>query len=153
MNRYIIALLIPIVMAALTVTTTSRAAPEAIITVISTATATDPAGNTSEFSAYSNPIGYAPISGLQAFNDTPTYLGASTHFTTTVTGGSSISFAWNFGDGFTGSGATIAHSYNSIGTYTASVTATNSGSSASASVAASTALCQSRLHAAHTAGR
>ncbi|MBI5565883.1 MAG: PKD domain-containing protein, partial [Chloroflexi bacterium] len=98
-----------------------------------TATATDPAGNTSEFSVCSNPTGYAPISGLQAFNDSPTYLSAPTHFTATVTGGSGISYAWDFGDGFTGSSATIAHSYNSIGTYTASVTATNSGSSAVAS--------------------
>lgn len=36
--------------------------------------------------------------------------------------GNSLSYAWEFGDGSTGSGSTISHTYTAIGTYTASLT-------------------------------
>jgi predicted outer membrane repeat protein len=96
-----------------------------------TATATDPAGNTSEFSACSLPTGYAPISGLQAVNDSPTFLGMATGLTATITGGTGVSYAWNLGDGQSAAGASVSHVFDAIGVYTAVVTATNSGSQAS----------------------
>jgi hypothetical protein len=65
-----------------------------------------------------------PISGLQAANSGPTVLGDTTYFTATATG-SNITYWWNFGDGQTGSGNPIGHSYTAVGRYTATVTATN----------------------------
>ena len=46
--------------------------------------------------------------------------------------GSIMSYAWTFGDGASGSGASVAHSYATAGTYTATLRVTdNSGASAS----------------------
>jgi PKD repeat protein len=70
-----------------------------------------------------------PISGLSATNSSPTQLGNATAFTASVTAGSGVSYVWNFGDGNTATGATVAHSYASVGSYTARVTATNSAGS------------------------
>jgi PKD repeat protein len=67
----------------------------------------------------------ATITNLSAINSSPTGLGNMTYFTATATG-SNITFAWNFGDGQTGSGNPIGHSYAAAGRYTATVTATNS---------------------------
>jgi YD repeat-containing protein len=51
--------------------------------------------------------------------------------------GSIVSYAWNFGDGGTGSGAAPLHSYASVGTYTVSLTVTdNLGAQGSASTTA-----------------
>lgn len=36
--------------------------------------------------------------------------------------GNTLSYAWNFGDGSSGSGATVSHTYSAIGTYTATLT-------------------------------
>ncbi|CAG0931221.1 Collagenase ColH [Thermoflexales bacterium] len=74
-----------------------------------------------------------PITGLTATSDSPTRLGNGTSFTATTTGGSGITYAWAFGDGVTGSGATPVHTYVALGTYTATVTATNSLNSQTAS--------------------
>ena len=72
----------------------------------------------------------APISGLDAQSDPNTYLGDPTYFTATVTGGTMpIAFEWDFGDGITGTGATISHTYAVIGPYVATVTATNAAGS------------------------
>lgn len=95
-----------------------------------TATATDPDGNTSEFSSCINNVGEEPITGLQAFNDSPTYLGLPTHLTATLSTGTGVVYAWDFGDGATGSGATSTHIYTMTGAFTATVTSANSLGSA-----------------------
>lgn len=73
----------------------------------------------------------APISGLAATNSSPTLLGQNTAFTATITGGSNVAYTWDFGDGSTPtSGITATYIYPSTGSYTATVTATNSLGSA-----------------------
>jgi len=73
----------------------------------------------------------ASISGLSAANSSPTLLGQTTRFTATITGGTNVTYQWNFGDGKTGSGVTTTHTYTTAGPYTATVTATNSAGSKS----------------------
>jgi PKD repeat protein len=73
-----------------------------------------------------------PIYGLEATNDSPTPLGQPTHFTATVVSGTNVTYAWAFGDGVGGSGQSTAHVYPDLGFYTATVTATNSISQATA---------------------
>jgi formylglycine-generating enzyme required for sulfatase activity len=76
------------------------------------------------------------ISGLQAVRSgqgTAVALGSVVVFTATTTAGSNVDYTWNFGDGTTGSGANVTHSYAVTGTYTAVVTATNSVGSSTAS--------------------
>lgn len=48
-----------------------------------------------------------------------------TILTATVTAGTNILYVWNFGDGITETGQIVSHIYPEIGTYIASVTATN----------------------------
>ena len=67
-----------------------------------------------------------PIAGLAAGNDSPTVPGTATTFTATVSAGTNVSYAWDFGDEETGSGTPVTHTYGAVGTYTATVTATNS---------------------------
>jgi uncharacterized repeat protein (TIGR01451 family) len=66
------------------------------------------------------------VEGLVATNDSPTPLGSTTRLTATITGGSNVVYTWAFGDGDTGSGAVVAHTYPDVGVYTAIVTASNS---------------------------
>ena len=74
-----------------------------------------------------------PIINLQAINSSPTRLMDVTFFTATLSAGSNVSYQWAFGDGQIASGATASHLYTTAGSYTASVTATNSAGSLSAS--------------------
>ncbi len=67
-----------------------------------------------------------PIAGLVATNDSPTPLGNVTTLTATITAGSNVTYTWAFGDGTTGSGALVTHTYPATGTFTAVVTASNS---------------------------
>jgi PKD repeat protein len=70
-------------------------------------------------------IGDEAIAGLAAENDSPTALGDPTTLTATVTAGTNVSYAWDFGDGATGVGAVLTHTYPANGVYTAVVTASN----------------------------
>jgi PKD repeat protein len=45
--------------------------------------------------------------------------------------GTITSCAWNFGDGATGTGATVSHTYNAAGTFTATLTVTDNGNATS----------------------
>lgn len=67
-----------------------------------------------------------PIVGLEATNDSPTLFGEPTSLTATVTSGTSIAYAWAFGDGALGEGETVSHEYEALGHYAAVVTASNS---------------------------
>ncbi len=82
------------------------------------------------FTVYAEDV---PISGLVATNDGPTELGNTTTFTATVEAGSNVSYTWDFGDGTTGEGAVVTHTYAVEGDYEAWVTATNSEGSLQAS--------------------
>lgn len=55
-------------------------------------------------------------------------VGQSVTFNATASGGlPPYTFAWAFGDGATGTGVTVAHAYGTAGTYTATLTAADSG--------------------------
>ena len=73
-----------------------------------------------------------PIAGLAASNSSPQAVNTAVQFAAIVLGGNNVNYVWAFGDGQTGAGAMPTHSYATAGTYTAIVTATNLGSSASA---------------------
>ncbi len=64
---------------------------------------------------------------LAAANNSPMDLGSPTNLTATLTGlmSPAAAYTWAFGDGATGTGATPTHAYPAVGTYTATVTATN----------------------------
>jgi PKD repeat protein len=69
------------------------------------------------------------IAGLAATNDSPTTLGDTTTLTATIAAGSNVTYAWDFDDGSTGSGEVVTHVFAQAGTYTVSVTASNSAGS------------------------
>ncbi len=66
------------------------------------------------------------IVGLSAINNSPTALGQVTTLTATITTGSNVTYTWAFGDGTTGSGAVVEHTYSWADSYTVVVTASNS---------------------------
>lgn len=97
-----------------------------------TATATDPAGNTSEFSQAFGPVSGVqdvPISGLTAQVTPPIFVDIPTAFVASVSAGSNVAYAWEFGDGNVGSGAFVQYTFTAAGTYTATVNASNSSGS------------------------
>ncbi|MCB9422430.1 MAG: VWA domain-containing protein [Ardenticatenaceae bacterium] len=65
------------------------------------------------------------VVGLTAVNDSPTRLGHITTLTPTITQGNDVTYTWDFGDGATGVGAVVTHTYPAVGVYTAVVTASN----------------------------
>ncbi len=90
-------------------------------------TATVTASNTSGQQATESMVRVVdvPIAGLAAENDSPTVIGDATTFTATVTGGTGVRYAWDFGDGTFGTGTVATHTYGATGVYTATVTASN----------------------------
>jgi len=66
------------------------------------------------------------IAGLTASNNGPTVLGQSTTLTADVISGTSVVYEWDFGDGSAKqSGKSVLHQYPTVGSYVATVTATN----------------------------
>ena len=65
------------------------------------------------------------IAGLVAANNGPKQVGTPISFTASITGGTQISYTWDFGDGAGGVGETSTHAYAEAGVYTATVVATN----------------------------
>lgn len=98
---------------------------------------TDGLGMTSIQDTVQVTVNDVAIMGLTLNGSSPTTLGQVTNFSTASTAGTNITYQWNFGDGSpvaTGP-ATNTHTYPSVGTYTAIVTATNNAGSASATQA------------------
>ncbi|MFM7173732.1 MAG: PKD domain-containing protein, partial [Caldilinea sp.] len=73
------------------------------------------------------------IVGLAAAHSGPTVLGSATALTATLLDGSNVSYVWAFGDGASGSGVNASRTYAAVGSYTATVTATNGVSQVTAS--------------------
>lgn len=66
-----------------------------------------------------------PITGLVVTNDSPTPIGVPTTFTATVATGNDVVYHWDFGDGMTGSGPVVMHTYSQERTYLATAIASN----------------------------
>jgi PKD repeat protein len=94
-----------------------------------TATLVDTHGNLVT-STHTVSVGSAPTSSFTATPSTHapgTLLSFNGTSSSDPDAGISIaSYSWNFGDGSTGSGATTSHAYSALGTYTVTLTATNS---------------------------
>lgn len=99
-----------------------------------TATATHADGSTSEFSLALAAGGVVdqPVQGLSAANNGPGYTNTPLTLSAGVSGGSGVTFSWTLGDGSLAAGPLVEHTYASPGVYTATVTASNNGSSAQA---------------------
>jgi hypothetical protein len=65
------------------------------------------------------------IAGLSAANDGPALLGTVTQLSATISGGSNVTYNWDFGDNTNGIGAIVSHQYAAPGSYFAEVTASN----------------------------
>jgi uncharacterized membrane protein len=72
------------------------------------------------------PVAEGPISGLHAQNDGPTPLGNITTLSAAVSSGNVLTYTWSLGDGLSAQGQLVTHTYSSVGSYTAIVTASNS---------------------------
>lgn len=69
-----------------------------------------------------------PVGTLGVTSDSPTLLGDETSFLAVVTGGSNVQYTWDFGDGSvitTTSTGVIGYQYPQVGSYTATITASN----------------------------
>ena len=74
-----------------------------------------------------------PITGLSLSSNSPIVLGNLATFTASITGGTNVTYSWDFGDGTVRAGAaTDSHTYAASGSYTVAVTASNNAGSATA---------------------
>lgn len=72
-------------------------------------------------------VGENVQNGIDVQSSSPTVLGRTTFFTATTTG-LNLTYSWNFGDGSAAAtGATASHVYTAEGTYVATVTVTDGG--------------------------
>ena len=97
--------------------------------------AVDIHGNTGLLGPFTLDVLDAPITGLAASNDGPRRATETITLTATITAGSNVVYAWDFGDGATGAGAVATHVYAVEGLYNAVVTASNSATTLTASTA------------------
>ncbi len=105
---------------------TTFTAPTSSTVLTFTLTVTDAHGVPSAPSQAVITVADLAITNLTAASSSPTVLSNATAFTATQTGGTGVSYAWDFGDGIgTGTGAHPTYTYPSVGTYVATVTATN----------------------------
>jgi PKD repeat protein len=86
----------------------------------------DPPSDPADPTDPTDPSPPVAITGLSVFNDGPAAVGQAVKFAAIVETGSNIRFAWNFGDGATGEGATTSHVYAGPGEYSVTMTASNS---------------------------
>ena len=73
-----------------------------------------------------------PIEGLNVTNNGPVEVGDSVSLQSSLSAGSFVNYVWDLGDGSTTNGSSVSHTYAEIGTYTATLTASNSVSSMTA---------------------
>ncbi len=66
------------------------------------------------------------IAGLRAQNSSPAALNEVITFTASITAGTNVSYTWQFGDGGRAVGQEVSRVYTQVGTYTATVVASNS---------------------------
>ena len=101
-----------------------------------TLTVTDNSGATATDSVTINVGNRAPVADAGANQSSSTKSPASFNGSgSSDPDGTIASYAWNFGDGTSGSGVSVTHAYQAAGTYTASLTVTdNSGATATDSV-------------------
>jgi len=78
----------------------------------------------------------APVSKLAVTSKGPTDLGDPTTLAATVATGSDVVYTWALGDGATGNGRVVTHTYATAGAYMVAVTATNTLDSITAQTAA-----------------
>src|SRR5207245_2982158 len=92
-----------------------------------TVTATDANGVAA--TAPAKNVVVAPRLSAAAFTFAPSTpeAGSPVQFTASTTGGvAPFTFSWNFGDTTTGTGSPVSHSYSAAGTFSVTVTATDS---------------------------
>ena len=90
---------------------------------------TDARGKTSVADSVSVLVLDAALTGLTIVSSSPTQLGDVTSFAALLAGGSNSLFTWAFGDGGLGVGENLTHTYAQVGTYVATLTATNGSGS------------------------
>ncbi len=66
------------------------------------------------------------IAGLSVQNTSPAALNEVITFTASITAGTNVNYTWDFGDGFSAMGQEVTYLYLQTGTYTATVLASNS---------------------------
>ena len=92
-----------------------------------TLTVTDDFGQTATDTAQVTIYALPQVTSVTA-NPTPGYIGDTISFSCTASGGKgSLTYAWTFGDGGTGSGQSTTHAYSSANTFTITCTVTDAG--------------------------